>query len=412
MPRMKKHRLLTLASVLILLTAPHLLAHLDPSGWRVVDVSSQNVITGELAHFAIDGDPETQWHTRWHDTRETEPVKPPHSITIDFRAVHSVAAIRYRARAHGEGGLPREYSLELSLEGRQWKKAANGLFTFRSSMSPHAVIELETPVEARFLRLTVLSLQPSERPPEPGLVMSEIDVATPDSPLTPTTLLPVPQSREWNYDGYNWVKRHRDLLAYSEEHPSQLVFIGDSINHRWGAPPFDETPRTGQSVWEHYYGHRNALCLGYGWDRVENMLWRLQHGELSDTNPRLVVLMAGTNNFEVNSPEEIVAGVAAICDEIHRQKPTATVLLLAIFPRGASGTFPELQEANQRLSQLGERKYIIFKDIGPAFLSEQGALTKEVMPDLLHPNAEGYRRWARAIEEDVARILGDSPVGE
>ncbi len=99
---------------------------------------------------------------------------------------------------------------------------------------------------------------------------------------------------------------------------SQLIFLGDSINHRWGAAPFDETPRTGQLVWQQYYGHRNALCLGYGWDRVENMLWRLQQGELSDTNPRLVVLMAGTNNFEVNSPEEIVAGVSAICDEIHR----------------------------------------------------------------------------------------------
>jgi len=398
--------------MLILLTAPHLLAHLDPSGWRVVDVSSQNVITGELARFAIDGDPETQWHTRWHDTRKTESAKPPHSITIEFGAVHSVESIRYRARAHGEGGLPREYSLELSLEGRQWKQAASGLFTFRSSMSPHAVIELEKPLQARFLRLIVHSLQPSKRSSEPGLVVSEIDVATPDSPLMPTTLLPVPQSREWNYDGYNWLERHRDLLAYAEEHSPKLVFLGDSINHRWGAPPFDETPRTGQPVWVHYYGHRNAMSLGYGWDRVENMLWRLQHSELSDTDPRLVVLMAGTNNFEVNSPEEIVAGVSAICDEIHRQKPDATVLLLAIFPRGASGTFPELQEANQLLSQLGRRRYVVFRDIGPAFLSEQGELTKEVMPDLLHPSEEGYRRWARAIEEDVARILGDSQVVE
>jgi beta-glucosidase len=277
-------------------------------------------------------------------------------------------------------------------------------------MSPHAVVDLGEPVEARFLRFTVHSLQESKRLSESGLAVSEIDVATPDSPLTPTTLLPVPQSREWNYGGYNWLNRHWDLLAYTEIHRARLVFLGDSINHRWGAPPFDETPGTGQSVWQRYYGHRDALSLGYGWDRVENMLWRLQNGELSNTDPRLVVLMAGTNNFEVNSPSEIVSGVSAICEEIHRQKPDAVILLLAIFPRGASGTFPELQEANRLLAQLGERKHIEFRDIGSAFLTEEGELTRDVMPDLLHPSKEGYRRWARAIEEDVARILGDAPV--
>lgn len=306
--------------------------------------------------------------------------------------------------------MPRAYALELSRDGDTWTLAARGEFQFRGRMSVHATIPLEQPVPARFLRFTVESLYETGKAREPGLVVGELDVATAGSPLTPTTVIPVPQSREWNYGGYVWFERHRDLLARARTHASQLVFLGDSINHRWGAPPYDNTPRTGQAVWERYYGHRRALCLGYGWDRLENMLWRLRHGELSACDPRLVVLMAGTNNMEVNTPEEIGIGVAELCSEIHRQKPRTHILLLAIFPRGANRHYPDLDEANRCIERLGRRDYITFRDIGPAFLNEEGELTRAIMPDLLHPNEEGYRRWARAIEADVARHLGDTPV--
>ena len=388
-----------------------LLAQLDPGTWRIVAASSENVVTGEHARHAIDGDPETQWHTRWHAARDTEVALPPHSVTIDLMAEHPVHSVRYRSRAHGEGGLPKGFRLELSRDGQAWDLAAAGEFSFPGRMTPHAVIELEAPILASHLRLTVSSLHKSDRSREPGLVVAEIEVGTEGSPLLPTTITPIPQSREWNYGGYVWMRRHQDVLAYNATANAQLVFLGDSITHRWGARPFDSTVRTGQAVWEKYYGHRQATSLGYGWDRVENMLWRLRHGELSDTDPRLVVVMAGTNNIEVNTPSEIAAGVSVLCDEIHRQKPTATILLLAIFPRGGDASVQRrLTATNQRLSEIGDRPYVVFRDIGTAFLDEAGELTREVMPDLLHPGEEGYKRWAAAMEADVARILQDRPV--
>ena len=396
----------------VLLECGPVYSSLNPAEWRVVDVSTQNISTGEEASHAIDGNPETQWHTHWHDTRKTEPAQPPHFLTVDLGKSHPVSAIRYRARAHGEGGLPKDYSLELSPDGHGWTLASKGAFAFRSTMSPHGVIALNKPVKARFLRLTITSLQETGRSTEPGLVVGEIDVATPNSPLVATTLLPVPQSRPWNYGGYDWFNRHRAVLAYSAEHKPRLVFLGDSINHQWGGPPTDVTARSGEAIWNRYYSHRNAVSLGYGWDRLENMLWRLRSGELAETDPKLVVLMAGTNNLEVNSPEEIAAGVKGLCDGIHRQKPKSKILLLAIFPRGTNRHYPELEEANRRIRQLSNRSYILFQDIGPAFLNETGELTRDVMPDLLHPNEEGYRRWAQAIEPIVSRILGDPPVGQ
>jgi hypothetical protein len=101
------------------------LAQLDPSPWRIVAASSENVVTGEHVRNAIDGDPETQWHTRWHAARDTEVAQPPHSITIDFAAEHPVRAVRYRSRAHGEGGLPKDFRLELSRDGQVWDLAAS-----------------------------------------------------------------------------------------------------------------------------------------------------------------------------------------------------------------------------------------------------------------------------------------------
>ncbi len=387
-----------------------LLAQLDPTPWRIVDVSSENLLTGESAEMAIDGNPETQWHTQWHNARGIEPAQPPHFITIDFAEKHPVSAIRYRSRAHGEGGVAEQYSMELSLDGQTWKTVSEGRFTYRSGMSVHATVTLDKPVMARFLRFTVFSLCPSEKSNESGLVVGEIDVATPDSPLVPTTLIPVPQSREWCYGGYDWRNRHRDLLAYAAAHRPQLVFLGDSITHRWGAEPCIPSLHVGTSVWNSYYGDRNALDLGYGWDRLENMLWRLQHGELKEADPKLVVLMAGTNNLEVNNGEEIALGVAGLCDEIHRQKPKARILLLAIFPRGCDAqTQEQLQKANQLIGQLGKRDYITFKDIGSALLDENGQITPSIMPDWLHPNEEGYRRWAQSIENEVSKALGDTP---
>ena len=375
--------------------------------WKLVEASSENVITGEMASMAFDGNPETHWHSRWHDARGETGAQPPHFITIDLQSISTIKRFRVRTRAHGEGGFPKKFHFETSLDGKVWKTAASGEFEFRSRMSPHATVDSTSLTQARFIRLTIDSIHDSPKSREAGLVISEIDIETPFSRLLPTTHIPVPQSREWNYGGYHWKKRHHDLIEYSKTNKADLVFIGDSITHRWGAPPIDETPTTGKAIWDQYYAHRQALNLGYGWDRVENMLWRVQQGELDHVDPQLVVVMAGTNNLEVNTPDEIAAGVRHLCLSINHKCPKAQILLLAVFPRGQEGFSKELIELNKLLAKLDSRPFITFKDIGSVFLNDQGKLTRDIMPDLLHPGEEGYRRWAEAIEPEISKILGD-----
>ncbi len=375
--------------------------------WKLIDVSSENVLTGELARMAFDGDPETQWHTRWHAAKDGAAAKPPHHITFALPEPTQIKSVRIRTRAHGEGGFPKKCLLEVGTDGELWETAAITELNYRSRMSPHASITLKSPRRAKYIRLTIHSIHPSQKAKDPGLVIGEIDVES-ASRLHPTTTIPVPQSRERNYGGYHWRKRHQAILEHNRENPGRLVFIGDSITHRWGAPPFDETPQTGKDIWNQYYAHRQAINLGYGWDRVENMIWRIEAGELEQTDPDLVVIMAGTNNLEVNTPEEIASGVLNLCVKVHKKKPEAKILLLAVFPRGANAYPEALVDLNKRLTDFGKLDFITFKDIGHVFLNEEGKLTREIMPDLLHPGAEGYRLWAEAIEEDVARILGDA----
>ena len=213
----------------------------------------------------------------------------------------------------------------------------------------------------------------------------------------PTTLVEVTQNRDWK--NYDWVKRHESILELMRTRQPELVFLGDSITHFWGGQPADARLR-GPEVWEKYYGSRKAINIGYGWDRTENMLWRLRHGEVDGIAPKVVVVMAGTNNAGINTVEEIAAGVTAICDELHTRLPRARILLLGIFPRGPKpdAMRDKLTAINALLSRLDGQKNVTYLDIGNVFLEKDGSISKEIMNDYLHPTAAGYERWAAAME--------------
>jgi len=218
----------------------------------------------------------------------------------------------------------------------------------------------------------------------------------------PSSLVPLTQSRDsW----YNWEKRHAEICALVRECKPQLVFIGDSITHLFGGEPKGRA--NGAEVWKKYYGTRNALNLGYGWDRTENVIWRLQHGELDGATPKVAVLMIGTNNRDLNSPADIAAGVRAICAEIKQRSPQTKILLLAVFPRGAKpdNTRLKTDELNQLLAKM---EGVTFLDIGAKFMNPDGSISPEIMGDYLHPTAKGYEIWAEAMEPTLRKMLGET----
>lgn len=199
-----------------------------------------------------------------------------------------------------------------------------------------------------------------------------------------------------------WMPRHNEKVAQAQQGTAKLVMIGDSITHGWEGD--------GKAVWERYFGDIDTLNLGFGGDRTENVLWRLRHGELGNVKPDLVMLMIGTNNtgHRFDDPTRIRDGVAAILDELALQVPDAQVVIQAIFPRSAQPD-DELRvnnnQANALLKALAKERQVTFVDFGQAFLTKDGVLTKEVMPDLLHPKEYGYDKWAKQIEPIIKQYV-------
>jgi beta-glucosidase len=199
-----------------------------------------------------------------------------------------------------------------------------------------------------------------------------------------------------------WPKRHQEKLALVKQGKFDLVFIGDSITHGF--------EMGGAAMWTKHFASRKALNLGFSGDKTENVLWRLDHGALDGQSPKLVVLMIGTNNTgHKDKPADIAAGVNAILDRLKAKVPTAKVLVLAIFPRSAGKNDPmrvNNDQANALIAKFADNRRVFFLDINNRFLTANGTLTKDIMPDLLHPNAKGYQIWAEAIEPTVAKLMG------
>jgi beta-glucosidase len=211
-----------------------------------------------------------------------------------------------------------------------------------------------------------------------------------------------PVSKISETDRGQWWDDRNDVLnerAQSANH--DLVMIGDSITHGWEGG--------GKDVWTKYYDHRNTMNIGIGGDRTEHVLWRLQNGNFEGQTPKLCVVMIGTNNFQANSAVEIADGIKAIVHEIRSQSPKTKVLLLAIFPRFEKPHLKRsmLAEASGMAAGVADGVNVHYLNINDVFLTEDGTLPKEVMPDFLHPNEHGYELWAEAMEPKIKELLGE-----
>ncbi len=203
-----------------------------------------------------------------------------------------------------------------------------------------------------------------------------------------------------------WKKRFEEKQSLVKQGGWELVFMGDSITHGWEG--------AGKKVWDENFGAYKALNLGYGGDRTEHVLWRLDNGELDGYQPKLLILMIGTNNTghrpaAQETPEDTAAGIKAILDRIGQKSPATKVLLLAVFPRGNLAN-DEKRVRNDKVNALikayADGKRVVFLDFNKEMLESDGTLTKEMMPDFLHPKEKGYGLWAKAVMPVVKETLG------
>jgi lysophospholipase L1-like esterase len=231
-------------------------------------------------------------------------------------------------------------------------------------------------------------------------------VTTAALPQTTSTITPKPRQSEF------WLNRFDEINRRIEQGNIDLLFVGDSITHFWEGTiyPTNSEPHgtVGQAVWDEYYSQRNAVNIGIGGDKIEHILWRLDHGNIDGISPKLIVLLAGTNNAKDNTAAEIADGIVAIIDKLQLKLPDSKILLLSIFPRGE---YPNdlrtiLANASQTAAaRIADKDNVYYMDIAANFLSNDGILSPDIMPDARHPNEQGYRIWAESIEPIVSELF-------
>jgi lysophospholipase L1-like esterase len=207
------------------------------------------------------------------------------------------------------------------------------------------------------------------------------------------------------------VPRHKQFLQIAKKGDVDVLFLGDSITQGWGG-------KGARKVWDETFAPMKAANFGISGDQTGHVLWRITTGkELEGIEPKVAVLMIGTNNTRSHSAEQIAGGIEAIVKELHRQKPKMKVLLLGVFPRAGkrpdktatetktADLHPKIKQINERIKKLDDGKTVVYKDIGDKFLDKEGNLPKDIMYDYLHLTAKGYQIWADAIKDDVQKLL-------
>ncbi len=213
--------------------------------------------------------------------------------------------------------------------------------------------------------------------------------------IYPPTNVAAPAGKDWK----ERVKATNEA-ARSRAAEIAVVFDGDSITYGWQT--------AGAAIWNERFAPLGAVDFGIPGDRTQHVLWRLQNGQVEGLKPKLVLLMIGTNNSNNYTPEKIAEGVAAIVKEYRQRCPEAVIAVQAIFPRGTNPTDPrraKLAATNELIAKLADGEKVIYLDFGAKFLEPDGKLSKEIMPDGLHPSAKGYAIWAEAIQPVVDKYV-------
>jgi lysophospholipase L1-like esterase len=203
---------------------------------------------------------------------------------------------------------------------------------------------------------------------------------------------------------------HAQLLDKAGKGGIDIYFEGDSITRRWGATDYPEF----LANWNRNFFGWNAADFGWGADTIQNILWRLHNGELDGVNPKVIVLLAGTNNVDDTVPSGddaraagISAGIHAILRVMQAKAPGATIIVTGIFPRNDDmDLMPVINKVNDHLAKLAGRK-IRYLNINDKLADRDGQLIDGMVdPDKLHLAIRGYQVWAAALKPIFTELLG------
>jgi lysophospholipase L1-like esterase len=228
---------------------------------------------------------------------------------------------------------------------------------------------------------------------------------SPSSPASRPALPPAPRypqqadtgAMKVTVDATFW-RMHLSFLDRIKQGPIDLLFLGDSITDFWRRP-------ANLPLFTQIYGKYDPANFGISGDQTQHVLWRIENGELDGINPKVLVLLIGTNNVIDFSADDILKADTKIISEIHQKLPNTKVLVLGIFPRAdfriaadPKGAAEKIKSVNAGLAKLDDGAKTRFLDFGDKFLDADGKISMDLLGDALHPTTKGYQVWADAMQ--------------
>ena len=201
---------------------------------------------------------------------------------------------------------------------------------------------------------------------------------------------------------------HEQLLEKARKGGIDVYFLGDSITRRWGATDYPEF----LANWNTNFFGWNAANFGWGADRIENILWRVENGELDGVNPKIIVVLAGINNVGTvpggdARVENITRGLKVLVDVCQQKAPGAVIVLTALFPRNDNmAVIPMINRINENLANMADGKKIRYLNLNDKLADKDGKLFEGISKDKLHPTLKGYQLWADGLKPIFTEILG------
>ena len=217
-------------------------------------------------------------------------------------------------------------------------------------------------------------------------------------PITEAT----PQLEADGKMGKGYSDQHKAQCAEMLSKKPELVFVGDSITARWPSELLQDK-----------FGKYRPVNLGSGGDWIQNVLWRVQNGAFEQIKPKVVVILIGTNNITGGfTPDEITKGIGALLKALHEKTPGSAILLQGILPRGAGIKDPideTIRQSNAQIAMLADNKTVFYLDVRDALLEPDGTISREIMPDKLHPAKPGFDRWMNVLSPVLNKMLETVP---
>jgi lysophospholipase L1-like esterase len=203
--------------------------------------------------------------------------------------------------------------------------------------------------------------------------------------------------------GKSWVLRNESINARVKQGGVGMIFVGDSVVQGW--------EEKGKKAWETFYTKRKGVNLGIAGDTAQNIVWRLEHGNVEGIAPRLAIVMMGTDYGKDGTAEEIAAGVKAVADKLKEKLPKSRVLMVGILPQGAKDDARRAvtTKANELIKKQADAKAgVFYHDVGHAFLGDDGAVPKDLTPDGVHLTEKGYQVLGDFLDSMIGSLLNET----